>query len=292
MTRPSVTVAEALKDAARRLAAVGIAEAPRESRLLVGHVLAAGPEILAGDPARALRRDEAARLAELVRRRARREPMSHLLGRREFWSLEFRITADTLDPRPDSETLIEAVLATVADRDAALRVLDLGTGSGCLLLALLSELPNATGVGIDISRPALSVAEENAARLGFAHRVGFRHGDWDKGIRGPFDVIVANPPYLRRSEIAALQPEIALFEPAVALDGGIDGLDCYRALAAGLARLPAPQGFAAIEIGAGQEIEIKRILLQAGVETRDVRNDLSGIARCLVVAPAAELTVN
>lgn len=291
MTRPPLTIAAALRRAAESLAAAGVPAAPREARLLLGHAIGGGPEILVADPGRPLSGDEAAGLDRLVRRRRRREPMSHILGRREFWSLEFRVTADTLDPRPDSETLIEAALAAIPDRDAGLDILDLGTGTGCLLLALLSELPNSRGLGIDISDAALSVAGENANRLGLAHRAVFRRGDWGRGITGRFDVIVANPPYIRRDDIALLQPEIARFEPTVALDGGADGLDCYRAIGDDLARLLAPHGFAAVEIGEGQATEIKRIFLESGLEIRNLRHDLSDIARCLVAAPAVELTV-
>ncbi len=291
MTRGPLTIAAALRRAAGNLAAAGVPEAPRDARLLLGHAIGDGPGILVADPGRALSNDQAAGLDALVRRRRRREPMSHILGRREFWSLEFRVTADTLDPRPDSETLIEAALAAIPDRDAGLDILDLGTGTGCLLLALLSELPNASGLGIDISDAALAVAGENAAGLGLAHRAVFRRGDWGRGITGRFDVIVANPPYICRDDIALLQPEIAQFEPTVALDGGVDGLDCYRVLSDDLARLLAPHGFAAVEIGEGQDTEIKRIFLESGLEIRNLRHDLSDIARCLVAAPAMELTV-
>lgn len=291
MTGPPLTIAAALRRTARLLDEAGVSEAPREARLLLGHAIGFGPEILVADPGRALSGDQAAGLDALVRRRHRREPMSHILGRREFWSLEFRVTADTFDPRPDSETLIEAALAAISDRDAALEILDFGTGTGCLLLALLSELPKAHGLGIDISDAALAVAGENANRLGLAHRAVFRRGDWGRGITGRFDVIVANPPYICRDQIALLQPEIAQFEPTVALDGGVDGLDCYRALGDHLARLLAPHGFAAVEIGEGQAVEIKRIFLGSGLEIRNLRHDLSDIARCLVAAPRVELTV-
>ena len=291
MTGPPLTIAAALRRAARLLDEAGVSGAPREARLLLGHAIGFGPEILVADPGRALSGDEAAGLDTLVRRRCRREPMSHILERREFWSLEFRVTADTLDPRPDSETLIEAALAAIPDRDAALEILDLGTGTGCLLLALLSELPKARGLGIDISDAALAVAGENAAALGLAHRAVFRRGDWGRGITGRFDVIVANPPYICRDQIALLQPEIAQFEPTVALDGGVDGLDCYRALGDDLARLLAPHGFAAVEIGEGQAVEIKGIFSESGLEIHNLRHDLSDIARCLVAAPRVELTV-
>ncbi len=291
MTPAPPTIAAALQRTYRSLDAAGIPEARREARLLLGHAIGAGPEFLIAHPARELTGEETARLDALAVRRRRREPMAHILGRREFWSLEFHVTADTLDPRPDSETLIEAVLAAIGDRSAGLDILDLGTGTGCLLLALLSEFPNASGVGIDISPPALAIAGGNAARLGFADRAAFRRGDWGRGIAGRFDVIVANPPYIRRGRIATLQPEIALFEPRLALDGGADGLDCFRAMADDVARLLAPQGIAAIEFGEDQGPEIKQIFSGSGLEIRDFRHDLRGHPRCLLAVPATELTV-
>lgn len=288
---PALTIAGALAETARKLSAAGIEGAKLDARLLLGRAIGAGPGTLVRDSERALSGNEAARLEALAERRARREPMSHVLGVREFWSLEFRVTKDTLDPRPDSETVIEAALAAIGSRDGALNILDLGTGTGCLLLALLSELPAAHGTGVDISPAALAVAQENADALGFSGRAVFRAGDWGRQLAGRFDVIVANPPYVRRDDIRALQPEIAQFEPEIALDGGPDGLDCYRAMADDLTRLTTPRGFAAVEIGEGQDVEVTRIFSKSGLEIRAVWNDLTGTRRCLVVAPADELTV-
>jgi len=281
----------ALEDTIRRLDNAGVSGAPRDARLLLEHVTGAGPGLMATDPGRLLSDGETARLEELVGRRQLREPMSHLLGRREFWSLEFNVTADTLDPRPDSETLIEAALDATADHSARLEILDLGTGTGCLLLALLSELPAASGLGIDISEAALDVARLNAAALALDRRVEFRHGDWGGALERQFDIIVANPPYIRRGDIDLLQPEIARFEPRVALDGGPDGLDAYRILATDMGRLLTPGGFAVIEIGKGQDTEITNIFLRSGLEIRDTKNDLGGIRRCLVAETATALTV-
>lgn len=291
MTTAAFTVGSAIQEAARRFESAGVTGAALDARLLVAHAIGAEPEILVTDPGRRLSDAERETLETLVRRRERREPISHLLGRREFWSLEFRVTADTLDPRPDSETLIEAALAAIEDRAAPLRILDLGTGTGCLLLALLSELPRARGVGIDISTAALAVARDNAAALGLGERAVFRQGDWGNGLTGRFDIIVANPPYVRRGDIAGLQPEIARFEPRQALDGGPDGLDCYRALSQHIRRLQTPGGFAAIEIGDGQDTEISGIFLNSGLEIQDAKDDLNGIRRCLITATAAELTI-
>lgn len=219
--------------------------------------------------------------AALARRRAR-EPMSHILGVREFWSLDFVVTRACLDPRPDSETLVEAVLAKIPDRGRPWRILDLGTGSGCLLLALLSELPRATGLGIDSSPAALGVALANAQRLGLAARAQFAERDWTHGIEGIFDVIVANPPYIPSGEIDALAPEVARYEPRAALDGGADGLAAYLAIVPALPRHLAEGGFAAVEVGAGRAGLVAEMARGVGLDVT-IRPDLARRERCLVL---------
>lgn len=265
-----------------RLAAAGV-EAPRaEAWLLLGAVtgrsraeLMAGARVPSSGPV--LRR-----LETLVARRCAREPMAYLLGEKEFWSLPLTVGPAVLVPRPESETLVEAALCEVADRQAPCRLLDLGTGSGCLLLALLSELPNATGVGIDASRAALAVAEGNAARLGLGARASFDVADWGRGLDGPFDLIVTNPPYIREADWTGLAPEIRLFEPRAALVAGADGLDAYRALTPEAARLLAAQGMLVLEIGLGQGDAVAAILAAHGLVVRRRAVDLAGIERCLV----------
>jgi release factor glutamine methyltransferase len=279
----SATVAAVLEEAMRRLRAAGIDSARLDARLLLGDVLVLDGPALIAHPERALAAAEEARFLELLERRCRREPVAQLLGRREFWGLCFRVTADTLDPRPDSETLVEAALARVADRTAPLRILDLGTGTGCLLLALLHELPQATGLGIDCSEAALAVAHANAAALGLADRAAFRRGDWTAGLTGSFDLVVSNPPYIPRAEIEALMPEVAQHEPRLALDGGIDGLDAYRAIAAGIAGFLRPQGHLLLEIGVGQSDSVTALFAAAGFRRAALRHDLSGRPRCLVL---------
>jgi len=278
-----VTVQAALADTAARLAAAGIEEARREARVLLAAALGwdraellARSDVNLGEAART-------RLAEMVARRAAREPVARILGYREFWSLRFELSPETLDPRPDSETLVEAALAALGDRDRPYRVLDFGTGSGCLLLALLSELPNAEGLGIDSAAGALDVARRNAAALGMAPRARFQHGDWGLGLDGAWDVVLANPPYIASSEIETLMPEVARFEPRPALDGGVDGLDAYRALAPAVRRLLASDGIGVLEVGAGQSGDVKRLLEGEGLVLRTLRHDLSGVDRCLVV---------
>lgn len=284
MTAPG-TIAEALDGAARGLAEAGIGEPRLEARLLAGHALRVDPAVVLGHPERALTRIERTRLAVLVRRRARREPIAQLFGEREFWSLKFKVTADVLTPRPDSETVVEAALAGVPDRGAPLGLLDLGTGTGCLLLALLSELEGARGLGVDISPAAVEVARANAAALGFADRATFRTGDWGRGIRGPFDLIVANPPYIPSSAVKSLEPEVARFEPRRALSGGVDGLDCYRRLVPDVARLLKPGATAVVEVGAGQAARVSAILAGHGLHPVAIQADLSGIERCLIATP-------
>jgi release factor glutamine methyltransferase len=276
----SPTVAEAVRGAAESLRRAGVDEARRDAQVLIGHVLGGGRAIVTGHPERRLTEAESHAFDTAVARRCRREPVSQIVGEREFWSLPFRVTPATLTPRPDSEVLIEAALARV-DRAWPSRVLDLGTGTGCLLLALLSELPAAFGIGIDRSTDAIACARANAGRLGLGGRCGFFVGDWGRALGAPFDVIVANPPYVARSELATLPPEVADWEPRTALDGGPDGLDAYRAILADLPRLLAPEGLAALEVGAGQAGAVAG-LAGPGLQHVETRTDLAGIDRCLL----------
>jgi len=277
----SVTVAEALRAAAARLTAAGLPAARLESRVLAGEAFGLSRESLLTRDDQTARPEDLARLDELVARRIGGEPTARLLGRQEFWSLEFGLGPDTLIPRADSETIVEAALAGIQDHDAPLRLVDFGTGSGCLLLALLSELPNATGLGIDASAEALAVASRNAERLRLAGRAAFRLGDWGQGLSGPFDLIVSNPPYIRDGDIAGLATEVARFEPRRALAGGSDGLDCYRALAPDIAGLLASGGLAVLEIGQGQADAVEAILAAAGLKLAGRRPDLAGIDRAI-----------
>lgn len=278
-----MTIGDLLKDAAVRLAAAGLEGAQREARLLMMEAAGLDRTAVFMHPERELDPAAIARLRALVSRRARREPMAHILGRREFWSLAFKVTADTLDPRPDSETLVQAVLDQVDDREAPLRLVDFGTGTGCLLLALLHELRNARGLGIDASGQALEVARENADALGLALRAAFRRGDWDEEVGPAFDILVSNPPYIPSGEIDALQPEVARYEPRLALDGGADGLLAYRRLAPAAARLLAPGGLTAFEVGIGQGDSVVRIMQAAGLRHIATVRDLGGIQRCVLV---------
>jgi len=280
-----VTVAEALTRATGDLAAGGIAVPRLDARLLLAHALGVPPEQLISLNARILSEAEKSAFSALLRRRGAGEPTSRIVGRREFWSLEFEVTPDVLDPRPDSEAIVEAALAELKDR-AAPRIVDLGTGSGCLLLALLSERKDATGLGVDISAAACRVAAANARRLGLANRAAFACMDWSDALpTGGFDAVISNPPYIVEDEIACLAAEVARHDPRGALSGGADGLDAYRSLAPAVARLLRPDGFAAVEIGAGQEAAVERIFTGHGLTLGVARRDLAGINRCLVFTP-------
>ncbi|HEX5078622.1 MAG TPA: peptide chain release factor N(5)-glutamine methyltransferase [Geminicoccaceae bacterium] len=274
-----------LADLAAKLAAAGIEDARREAWLLLSAVTGRSRvELIAGAPV-ALSPEEEERLDALAARRLAREPMAYILGEREFWSLPFRVSPAVLVPRPESESVVEAALESVHGRTTPLRILDLGTGSGCLLLALLSELPNATGLGVDRSAAALAVARGNAGRLGLAARAAFGEGHWGQGLAGPYDLVVSNPPYVARADAATLPPEVRAFEPEEALFAGADGLDAYRALAPDCARLLAEHGVACLEIGQGQAAAVEAVMRRHGLRLVGSRPDLAGIERCLILRP-------
>ncbi len=279
-------VEEALARATRRLADAGVETARLDARLLLASVDGMSASAVLLDPQRVLAAEVESAFDRLVDRRVQREPVSRILGRREFWSLDFAISLATLDPRPDSETLVEAALGQFAPEPRR-RVLDLGTGTGCLILAVLSERPSWVGLGIDIAEEAVAVARANARTLSLSERVHFQTGDWDKGLVGSFDLILSNPPYIPSNEIAGLSPEVASFDPLRALDGGTDGLDAYRALAPALLRLLAPHGRAIIELGKGQVAAIADIMEEAGLQAIERRRDLADVERCLVLGHPA-----
>ncbi|MFN4087981.1 MAG: peptide chain release factor N(5)-glutamine methyltransferase [Alphaproteobacteria bacterium] len=280
------SLGEAVAQAAARLAAAGVGAPRREARLIVA--LAAGLEqqTVLGWPERALPPQAGRSLDELVGRRCSGEPLSRLRGQREFWSMMFRLGPDTLDPRPDTETLIEATLARLPDRNRPFRVLDLGTGSGCILLALLRELPSARGVGLDLAPGACAVARVNAEAMGLASRAAFVASDWARCLRGGFDIVVSNPPYVPDGDISNLDPAVARFDPLRALAGGPDGLSAYRIIVADLPRLLGRGGLAAFEVGAGQAGAVAALLAGAGMGAISTRRDLAGIERCVLAAAA------
>jgi release factor glutamine methyltransferase len=279
----SRTVGEAVAAAAPALVAAGLADGRREARLLLAHLLGVDAGAIFSHPERPLTAAELARFAALVGRRVAREPLSRITGVREFWSLPFTLSPDTLDPRPDSETLVQAALDAIPDRAAPLSVLDLGTGSGCLLLALLSELPQAWGVGVDISPGAAATAAGNAASLGLGQRARFAVGDWTQALAGRFDVILVNPPYIPAGVIDELEPEVARWDPRRALAGGEDGLAAVRALAPVLPHYIENQGIIVMELGAGQDVRAAPLCTAAGLEIVARPPDLNGLTRCLLM---------
>jgi len=271
-----------LAAAVTRLAAAGIAAPAREARLLLAHALGRAPESLIGE-----RTPPPPEFANLVARRASREPLAFILGHREFWSLSFAVSPATLVPRPETETLLEAALAAYPHREAMRRVLDLGTGTGCLLLAALSEFPDAFGVGIDRVPEVAALARANAKALGLAGRTAFLAGDWATSLAGRFDLVLANPPYIEHSAIRDLMPEVAWFEPHSALDGGEDGLDAYRRLLPPLPLLMAENGLAILELGDGALEGVAQLAAAEGLAVKGVRPDLSGKLRALVLTGAS-----
>jgi release factor glutamine methyltransferase len=265
-----VTGSQALREAVARLQAAGVEGAARDARRLLAHALGVAPDLLAGRLADPLPEAAAAEFTAFVARRAGREPVSHITGRRAFWGRDFRVTPEVLDPRPETETLVALALEA-----PFARVLDLGTGSGCILVTLLAERPGTTGVGTDISPAALLIAGENAARHGVADRLILTPSDWFGDIGGQYDLIVSNPPYIAAEEMASLAPEV-LREPRGALTDEGDGLAAYRAIAGGAGRFLAPGGRLLVEIGPVQGEAVSRLLAGAGLEGVAIHPDLDG----------------
>ncbi len=266
-----------------RSSAIGSAEL--DARMLVGAALGLDLTGVIAAASRPLTSEESIRLEDFVRRRLSGEPIARILGLKEFWGLPLRLSAATLVPRPDTETVVELalqVLRAAPDRARRLRIADIGTGSGAILLALLSELPEACGFGTDISVAALRTASTNAARLGLARRAMFVACDYAAALSDPLDLIVSNPPYVRSAEIADLAIEVRDHDPRRALDGGADGLDAYRALVPQAARLLARGGALVVEVGQGQSEEVEGLMTAAGLTPqRPPKADLAGIRRAL-----------
>ncbi|MGY4475566.1 peptide chain release factor N(5)-glutamine methyltransferase [Bradyrhizobium sp. USDA 3364] len=281
----SQTVESARRTLAARLKATGSEAAELDARLLVGAVLGLDLTGMVTGARRTLTKDEADRVEVLARRRLAGEPVARILGIKEFWGLPLQLSAATLVPRPDTETVVERALELLrADGAAerALRIADLGTGSGAILLALLSELPHAHGFATDISAEALETASRNAAALGLANRTTWIKCDYASGLTGTFELIVSNPPYIPSADIAGLDIEVRAHDPRAALDGGADGLDAYRALISQSARLLSPHGFLVVEIGQGQSGEVEALMTASGLSpTGSPKADLGGIPRAV-----------
>jgi release factor glutamine methyltransferase len=277
-----MTVAQARRALTQQFRDAGIESPELDARVLIGHALGLDHAGLIA-AAQLLSTADAEHIAGFARRRLAGEPVARITGMREFWGLPFIVTPDVLVPRPETETVVETALALIGpDRTAAARILDIATGSGAILLALLSELPNARGAGTDIDQKALRVARRNATQLGLADRAEFVASNYGSALSGRFDLAVSNPPYIATSDIATLDREVRDYDPRLALDGGPDGLSAYRAIAADAVRLLAPRGTLVLEIGQGQANDVVQLLTDAElVPVGEPRRDLAGIARVL-----------
>ena len=264
--------------ARRALENAGVDSPVMDARLLVE----AGAKVqridILTDPHRLLHEAQIKAIDVLLQRRIAREPISHILGRKAFWTFDIAVTPDVLTPRPETEILVDVTLEVLA-LDQPARILDLGVGSGAILCAALAERPLAHGVGIDASSEALAVAQGNAAALGLETRLELHHGDWGRGLPGGYDLVLSNPPYIPSADIEGLEPEVAKFEPRLALDGGPDGLDAYRVIVADLPRLLRAGGAYALEVGIGQAEAVADLARAAGLTVEQVRADPAGTPR-------------
>jgi release factor glutamine methyltransferase len=286
--KDGVSVSEAVQLVTNAFKLAGIEDAQVDARLLIGHALRLDRARLITQSDRVLEAREISAISALAARRLKYEPISRIRGQKEFWDLSLQVTPDVLVPRPETETVIEAALDFVVRgglRAEKLRILDIGTGSGALLLALLRELPNAIGTGTDVSAAALDVARANAAQCGLGARCNFVVCDIASGVQGPFDLVVSNPPYIAHDELAALAPEVLNYDPKVALDGGDDGLACYSAIASEARRILAPGGRLFVELGVGQESAVRALFTNAGLTVGAARKDLAGIPRVIGAGP-------
>jgi len=276
-----MSVAEALVFATTRLADANVEDARSEARALLAHTMKWTTAQVFARPDEHIENSVFDAFVANVDDRAAGKPFAHITGQREFWSMPFEVSPATLVPRPDSETVVELALELFKDRDAPADILDIGTGSGCLLLALLENFETANGIGIDISEDAIVIAKRNADRLGLRNRAGFDCRSWEEPIGDQFDLIVSNPPYIPTHDIPELAPSVRDFEPRLALDGGIKGLDAYHYLIPKCANSLRHQGILIVEIGIGQREEVAEIAVQCGFALGPIRKDLAGIERAL-----------
>lgn len=276
------TLVKAWKAAGERLRAARVDQPAIDARLMLEAAAGVSRTDILTDPHRRLTEEQAQAFDAYLARRERREPVSHILGRKGFWKIMLGVSRDVLTPRPDTETVVEVALAAFPEPHAAISVLDLGVGSGAILLAILAERPAARGLGVDISDEALAVARENAANLGLNARCALLRGDWTAGLGDAgFDLVTANPPYIPTADIETLEPEVRDHEPRLALDGGADGLDAYRALAAEILRVLKPGGVFAVEIGHDQSAAVEALFRDAGALNVQTVKDLADRDRCV-----------
>lgn len=289
-TGASVPAGQWLREARDQLAAAGIESAALDARMLLIDGLGIPHSVFIADPQLMLQPGELLQLEAMLHRRLQREPISRILGWREFYGRRFAINEHVLDPRPDTETLVNAALSAMGKIENC-RFLDIGTGSGCIAITLLAERPDWTGVATDISGQALRTAEANREKLRVSSRLQLRETCWADGVEGPFDLIVSNPPYIAGGEIPALMPEVAKFDPHTALDGGADGLAAYRAIVEAAPDLLAPGGLVVMEVGAGQAAPVYALAEQGGLTRFSALglevHDLAGVERVVVLSQAA-----
>lgn len=280
MDRP--TVASALKEARLALSEAGIAEAAQDARVLVSGILGLTSTDLILHEKRTLDEKDGSRLEAAVERRVAGEPVYRILGERSFYGLNFKLSEGTLEPRQDTEVLVDTILEALGEPDRGWRILDLGIGTGAIVLSLLHEMPNASGLGVDLSEDAIETAAENSGRLGLSERFEARKSDWFENVEGRFDVIVSNPPYIETAEIAALSQEVRRFDPPAALDGGPDGLAPYRIIAREAVHYLAENGMVGVEIGWRQKLDVSAIFAENGFTLVSAVADLAGNDRVLL----------
>lgn len=277
---------EVLAQAAKRLEQAGIESAKLDARLLLQHILQCDHAAIVRDGHSDVSPENRQTFDGLLARRESREPLSYIVGYRDFWKDRFVVSADVLDPRCDSETLIEAMLEHKIPHDTPYRIADFGCGSGCLLLSLLREYSASTGTGVDLSEKALAIAVQNAKALMLSARVNFLQNNWASALQNRFDMIISNPPYIADKEILTLEPEVKDFEPMMALSGGDDGLAAYRMLMPQIQRCLMPDGVAVLELGLGQADDVSQLAKSAGLSVVTIRADLAGVPRAMVINQA------
>ena len=282
---PNPSLRSIITNATNELLKSSSESARLDATILLGYVLGISRERLILDDERIVSDDELKKFNILLKKRVNKEPIAYIIGKKEFWGLDFIVNHATLIPRPDSETLVEAALKRanlLLGQNEDLTILDIGTGTACLLISLLRELPTAFGIGVDISKEALQVANKNAEIHGVKNRTQFINSDWCKNINGKFDLIISNPPYIASSDEPSLMPDVALYEPHYALFSGVDGLDSYRELSAQIGGKLNQGGFALFEVGDGQAETVSLMLSENGFRVDEIKKDLSGIKRCVI----------
>jgi len=269
-----------LKDSTNQLKKAGIDNADLDAKILIGHILNYDRAQLITKSENEISQKNTDEINALIKRRLSREPVARILGKREFWGLPFKLNKYTLEPRPDSEILVETAIKLLKNNDRK-HILDIGTGTGCLLLSILSEIKDATGIGIDISKNAIKQAKENAENLNLEKRSSFKISNWLENINETFDLIISNPPYISKEEITTLQPEVKDFDPITALDGGENGLEPYQYLIPILPNYLNKNGIVIFEVGANQSKEVKDLMKENNFTNIKIKNDLGNIERCV-----------